>query len=154
MVNFPIWIPDCDSHSPALLNSFISSHASVCSTMAFPPLGNSNHVVVSVSTDFQSNLKGDSPFHRIVYEYSCGDQDSLCNHLEDAPWEDIFKVGASAAAREFCKWIQIGTDVYIPHRKYQVKPHLHGFQLLVLLPQLIEITFFICTIKKSLLNLK
>ena len=61
MVNFPIWIPDCDSHSPALLDSFISSHASVCSTMAFPPLGNSDHVVASVSTDFQSNLKRRSP---------------------------------------------------------------------------------------------
>ena len=23
MVNFPTWIPDCDSHSPALLNFFL-----------------------------------------------------------------------------------------------------------------------------------
>ena len=37
--------------------------------------------------------------------------------------EDIFKLGASAAASEFCEWVQVGTDVYIPHRKYQVKPH-------------------------------
>ena len=35
MVNFPAWIPDCDSHSPALLDLFLSSHAS--STVAFPP---------------------------------------------------------------------------------------------------------------------
>ena len=41
MVNFPTRIPDCDSHSPALLDLFISSHASICSTMASPPLGNS-----------------------------------------------------------------------------------------------------------------
>ena len=34
---------------------FYSSVASICSTMAFPPLGNSNHVVVSVSIDFPSN---------------------------------------------------------------------------------------------------
>ena len=44
--NFPTRIPDCDSHSPALLDLFISSDASICSTMAFPPLGNSDHVVV------------------------------------------------------------------------------------------------------------
>ena len=37
--------------------------------------------------------------------------------------EDIFKLGASAAASEFCEWVQVGIDVYIPHRKYQVKPH-------------------------------
>ena len=30
---------------------------------------------------------------------------------------------ASAAAIEFCEWVQVGIDVYIPHRKYQVKPH-------------------------------
>ena len=43
--------------------------------------------------------------------------------MRDVPWEDIFKLGASAAASEFCEWVQVGTDVYIPHRKYQVKPH-------------------------------
>ena len=57
MVNFPSLIPDCDSHSPALLNFFLSSDASICSTMVFPPLGNSDHVVVSVSIDFPINSK-------------------------------------------------------------------------------------------------
>ena len=37
--------------------------------------------------------------------------------------EDIFKLSASAATIEFCEWVQVGIDVYIPHRKYQVKPH-------------------------------
>ena len=35
MVNFPTQIPDCYSHSPALLHLFLSSDASICSTMAF-----------------------------------------------------------------------------------------------------------------------
>ena len=39
MVNFPTRIPDCDFHSPALLDLFFPSDASNCSTMAFPPLG-------------------------------------------------------------------------------------------------------------------
>ena len=38
-------------------------------------------------------------------------------------WEDIFKLSASAAASEFCEWVQVGTDVCIPHHKHQVKPH-------------------------------
>ena len=38
-------------------------------------------------------------------------------------WEDIFKLGASAAASELCEWVQVGIDVHIPHHKYQVKPH-------------------------------
>ena len=123
IVNFPTRIPDSDSHSPALLDLFLSSGASVCSTMAFPPLGNSDHVVVSVSIDFQTNSQQDAPFHCIAYDYSHADWDGLCDHLRDVPWEDIFKLSASAAASEFCEWVQVGTDVYIPHRKYQVKSH-------------------------------
>ena len=42
MINLPTQIPDCDCHSPALLNLFISSDASICSKMAFRPLGNSD----------------------------------------------------------------------------------------------------------------
>ena len=33
-----------------------------------------------------------------------------------------------AAGIEFCLWVEIGTEIYIPHCKYEVKPHyLHGF---------------------------
>ena len=55
MANFPTQIPDCDSHRPALLDLFISSHASICSILNFPPHGKCNHVVVSVSIDFRTN---------------------------------------------------------------------------------------------------
>ena len=53
-----------DSHSPALLDFFLSSDASTCSTMPFPPLGNPDHV--SVSIDFLSNSQRGAPFHRIA----------------------------------------------------------------------------------------
>ena len=89
--------------------------------MTSPPLGNSDHVV-SVSIDFLTILKRDAPFHCIAYYYSRADWDGLCDHLKDVPWEDIFKFG-TAAASEFYDWVQVGIDVYIPHRKYQVKPH-------------------------------
>ena len=122
MVNFPAWIPDYDSHSPALLDLFISFDANICSTMAFRPLENSDHVIVSISIDFSSNSKLDTPFHRIAYDYSRGDWDGLCDDFRDVLYEDIFKPSASVASK-FCKWLQVGIDVYIPHRKYQVKPH-------------------------------
>ena len=91
--------------------------------MAFPPLGNSDHVVVSVFFDFPSNSQWDAPFHYIAYDCSCADWDGLHDHLRDVPWEAIFKLGASAAASESCGWIQVGIDVFIPHRIYQIKPH-------------------------------
>ena len=80
--------------------------------MAFLPLGNSDHVVVSVSIDFPSNSQQDAPFHCIAYDYSCADWHGLCDHLRDVPWEDVFKLGASAAASEFCVWVWVGIDVY------------------------------------------
>ena len=123
MVNITTRIPDCDPHSPALLDLFLSSDASICSVMAFPPLGNSDHIAVSDSIDFPTNSQHDAPFHRITYYYYCADWDGLCHHLRNVPWEDIFKLGASAAATEFCEWVQVGIDVYIPHRKYKFKPH-------------------------------
>ena len=57
MVNFPTWILDCDSHSPTLLDLFLSSDNSICSTMNVPPFGNFDHVVVSVSIGFSINSK-------------------------------------------------------------------------------------------------
>ena len=123
IVNFPTQIPDCDSHSPALLAFFLSSDASICPAMAFTPFGNSDQVVVSVSINFPIYSKQDTPFHRVAYDYSCSHWDSLCDHLRDVPWEYIFKLSASAAASEFCKLVQVRIHVYIPHGKYQVKPH-------------------------------
>ena len=114
MVNFLTQIPDCDSHSPAFLDLFISSDASIYSARAFPPLGNCDPIVVSVSTDFPSSSQHDVPFDRIAYDYSCADWDGLCNHLRDFTWEDIFKLDASNIRSSLI--------------------HLHGFKLLGLLP--------------------
>ena len=104
--------------------------------MAFPSLGNSDHVVVSVSIDFPINSKQDTSFHCVAYDYSRADWDGLCDHLRDLPWEDIFKLSASAAASEFCEWVQVGIDVYIS-LIVSIRSnltHLHGFQQLLLLP--------------------
>ena len=98
MVNFPTRIPDCDTRSLA------SSGPCICSTVAFPLLENSDHVVVlvSVSIEYLSDSKEDTPFHCTTYDYSRADWDGLRGHLRDVPWKDIFKLGASAAAAKFC----------------------------------------------------
>ena len=76
MVNFPTQIPDCDSHIPAVLGLFFSSDASICSTMAFPLLGNSDNVFVSGFIDFAINSKTGCSvshgFHVLLLLKSCG----------------------------------------------------------------------------------
>ena len=101
--------------------------------MAFPPLGNSDHVVVSVSIDFLINSKQDVPFHHMAYNYSRADWDGLCDHLRDLPWEDIFKlllllVNFVSGFRLELLYISLIENI----RSSLI--HLHGFQLLVLLP--------------------
>ena len=43
--------------------------------------------------------------------------------MRDVPWKDIVKLSVSAAASEFCEWVQVGFYVYIPDRKYQDNPY-------------------------------
>ena len=53
MVSFPTQIPDRNSHSPTLLDLFISCDAGICSTMPFPPLGNSDQLLSQFPLTFQ-----------------------------------------------------------------------------------------------------
>ena len=99
--------------------------------MAFPPLGISGYVDVSVSIDFPTNSKWDALFHSIAYDYSRADWESLHDYVR-------------------CSLAEI--DVYIPHCKYQINlTHLYGFQLLVLLPSSLKSLFLSVSI--NLLNL-
>ena len=150
MINFPTRILDC--HGPAIFDLFLTYYTSICSTMAFPPLGN---VAVSVFIQFPSNCQWDAPFRRVAYDYSRADWDGFCDHLRDVPWEDIFKLGASAAASEFCEWVLVGLDVYIPHRKYQVKPHSSPWFSAACAAAIVHRNhFFVCTKRINLLILK
>ena len=103
--------------------------------MAFPPLRNSDLVVVSVSIDFATNSKRDAPFHCIAYDYSCADWNGHCDHLRDVPWEDIFKLGASAAVVNFVRGFRLEL-MYISliENIRSSLTHLPGCQLLMLLP--------------------
>ena len=135
MVNFPTRIPDCDSHIPALLDLFLSSDTRVCSTMAFPPLGNSDHVIVSLYINFSSNSQHDALFHRIAYNCSRADCDGLGAHLRDVPWEDIFKLLVLLLL--LVNFVTgFGLELMYISLIENIKSsliHLHGFQLLVLL---------------------
>ena len=71
-----------------------------------------------------------------AYNHFRADCDGLCDYLRDIPWEDIFELGASSAAGEFCELVQDGIGFYIPHTSKNIMPgltYLHGSQLRMLL---------------------
>ena len=148
MVNFPSRIPDCDSHIPALLDFFLSSDTSIFSAMT--SLGIFDHFVVSVSINFSSNSQCYVPFYRIAYDYFHNDWDGLLDHLRDVPWEDIFKLSASAAVSEFYEWVQVGIDVYIPHGKYQVKPYSSPWFSVSCVAAIVHRNHFFCFHQKDI----
>ena len=88
--------------------------------MAFPPLGNSDHLVVSVSIDFPINSKHDTQFHHVAYDYSRADWDGL---------QEIFhgRISLNSVLLlllvNFVSGFKVRIDVYSPHPRYQVKPH-------------------------------
>ena len=43
--------------------------------------------------------------------------------MRDVLWKNLFKLSASAAVSEFCEWVQVGIDVCISNRNYQIRPH-------------------------------
>ena len=85
--------------------------------MAFPTLGNSDHVNALVSIEPLSNSACDALFYCKAYDYSFADWDSLCNLLGDILWSEIVKLSATAGGGEFWEWFQIGIDLDIPHCK-------------------------------------
>ena len=62
---------------------------------------------------------------------------------------------ASAAASEIFEWFQVGIKVYIPHRKYKVKPHSSAwFSAACDAAKVYRNDFFRLYQQKNLLNLK
>ena len=84
--------------------------------MAFPQLGNSDHVV-SFSIDFSINSKQDVSFRCVAYDYSRADGDGLHDHLRDVPWESIFKLCASLLNTSN-PWFPAACAATIVHRNH------------------------------------
>ena len=130
IVNFPTQIPDCDSHSPTLLDLFLSSDTSICSTIL-----NFHHVVLSDSIGFPINSKWDVRFHFVAYDYSRADWDGLLDQLRDVLWEAIFQLVLLLLLVDFESEFMFElmyTSLIVSIRSCLT--HLHAFQLIGLLP--------------------
>ena len=131
MVNYPTQIQDSNSHRPALLDLFISSDASICSTKAYPPLQNSDYVVVLVSIDFSSYLQQMPHFIALLMTILV-----LIGMVFMIVWEMmslnsellLLLVNFVSMFRLEMLYISLIESIR------SSLTHLHGFQLLVLLP--------------------
>ena len=109
IADFPTRIPDRDDHQPYLLDTFRCSNPDSCTVASRPPLGKSDHMVVSVDVQFVAKSTNEHPRHHTVYSYSKADWDGLRDHLRDVSWRDIFKHDATYAAKVITEWVEIAT---------------------------------------------
>ena len=85
MVDYPTHILERVDHQPYILDLFLCSN----SVASHPPLGKSDHMVVSVDVKFVVKSANKHHYHRTVYSYSTADCDGLRDHLRELPWLDI-----------------------------------------------------------------
>ena len=118
MVNFSSEIRDCDFHSHALFDLFLFLH--LFSLFGFPTIRKLCMLCSQFPLTFHHIHNGIPCFMALLMTILVliG-----MDYLRDVPWEDIFKLSVSAAGIEFCEGVRVGIDLYIPHGKYQVKPH-------------------------------
>ena len=106
--------------------------------MALTPLA--NYDAASISIDFPSLSQWDAPFHHcIAYDYSHADWDDFCDHLGDVPWGGIslnLVLNVASGLRLELMYLSLILNIR------SSLTHFHGFQLLVLLLQFMEVTFF------------
>ena len=152
MVNFPTWIPDCDSCSPVLLDLFllklvyvqqwVSCHWKLLIMIMllswFPLTFNQIHGEIFYFTaKLMTILVLTGMAILIIWEMFHG---RIC-----LSWVLLMLI----------MWVGSGWNWYVyPSPKVSTLTHLHGFLLLVLLPWFIEITFFLCANRINLLSLK
>ena len=124
VVDFMTRIPDNPAHASSRLDlCFVSDPGDVFSLVPQPPLGTSDHVILQLRLKNSTLISKESPFHRTSYNYKDGDLDSFRDFLRDVPWNDVFLLPANECAVEIAEWIRLGIDEFIPHRRFQVKPH-------------------------------
>ena len=147
--SFSTPVSDCDSHSPALLNSFLSFL--LCN--GFSSIGKFWSCCCLSFHRLSIKLKLGCPFslHSLwLFLWILGwSLWSIGRSLEAA------EVSASAASNEFCEWGKVGIDVYVPHCKYQIKPQLsRWFSAAYAAAIVYRNHFFVCTNRINLLTLK
>ena len=145
MANFPTQILDCDSHSPALLNLFLSSD-----TLVF--------VLQWLSFDWEISIMLLSQFPLIFHHIYNGMPCFITLHMTILVligmvfviiWEIIHGkiLLNSVLLLLLVKFVSGYRLELMCISLFEIVrsnlTHLHGFQLLVLLPSFVEITFFV-----------
>jgi exonuclease III len=127
LVQLPTRIPDRIGDKPNILDLFMTSNPSPYSVKLFPPLGSSDHLLISVSSPISSSLPQERPppsARRRLWHYNAANWSDLRSYFFDFPWNDYcFRVGGpSDCAERITEVILSGMEAFIPYTFPSTKP--------------------------------
>jgi hypothetical protein len=119
LVQLPTRIPDRPGDSPNILDLFLTSNPSPYTVKLLPPLGSSDHLLISVSCPFNSNLpreRASASTKRHLWHFGAANWSDLQTYFFDFPWNDYCfgGRGPSECAERITEVILSGMEAYIP----------------------------------------
>lgn len=102
------WVPNTTGHYTNRLGLFLTSCPDKCLSKVLPPLGTSDHSLITVQIDAKPKAYPDVPFHRTIFRYAKADRDSFGSYMMKASLSIFFKHAASKTLSlvwSFLEWI-------------------------------------------------
>ncbi|KAL7646845.1 UNVERIFIED_CONTAM: hypothetical protein RMT77_002101 [Armadillidium vulgare] len=132
LVHLPTRIPDRLGDEPNILDLFLTFNPSPYTVKLFPPLGSSDHLLISVSCPVSSSLPQERPppsARRRFWHFGATNWSDLRLYFSDFPWNDYcFRGrGPSECAERITEVILSGMEAYIPYSFPSTKPNKPWF---------------------------
>ncbi|KAL7643214.1 UNVERIFIED_CONTAM: hypothetical protein RMT77_006505 [Armadillidium vulgare] len=132
LVQLPTRIPDRLGDEPNILDLFLTSNPSPYTVKLFPPLGSSDHLLISVSSSISSSLPQERPLsteRKRLWHFGAASWSDLRSYFFDLPWNDYcFRgKGPSECAERITEVILSGMEAYIPYSFPSTKPNKPWF---------------------------
>src|ERR1700755_643843 len=132
LVQLPTRIPDRLGNEPYLIDLFLTSYPSPYTVKLYPPLGSSDHLLISVSSSVSSGLPQERPppsARRRLWHFGAANWSDLRLYFSDFPWNDYcFRGrGPSECAERITEVILSGMEAYIPYSFPSTKPNKPWF---------------------------
>ena len=117
LVQHPTRIPDRLGDTPNILDLFLTSNPSAYAVELFPPLGSSDHRLISASCPISPVPPQDPPKKRCLWHFASAQWDNLRSYYADFPWNDycFHDRDASRCAERITEVIVSGMETFIPH---------------------------------------
>lgn len=89
-----------------------------CRGLQYSPLGNSNHVLVSIDISFELSIKDGPLIHKSSFSFQHTGLNSFRDVLRDTHWIDIFKRHIENRATGISYCVQASFYAFVPCQKY------------------------------------